>query len=81
MTHPDVIRVDHQELVRFLIAHALSKGWFARGTWPVNRKGHRRQLLVVSIAESVHPAVDMSLTYRCACIMAMPISLILTAEW
>jgi hypothetical protein len=81
MTHPDVIRVDHQELVRFLIAHALSKGWFACGTRAVNRNGHRRQLLVVSIAELVHPAVDMSLTYRCACIMAMSISLILPAEW
>ena len=46
MTHPDVIRVDHQKLVRFLVAHALCKGWFARGTRAVNGDGHRRQLLV-----------------------------------
>lgn len=44
MTHPDVIRVDHQELVSLLIAHALSKGWLASSTWSVNRKGHRRRL-------------------------------------
>ena len=84
MTHPDVIRMDHQELVRFLIAHALSKGWFACGTRAVNRNGHRRQLLVVSNTDSMHPVCDMSLTYRCACIMAMSIvsnSLILPAEW